>query len=296
MTSFADDIRVHGFADSFGYARRMARALDASAARIATHRFPDGETLVRVATPPGRRAVLVRSLADPNQKLIETMLAADALRHAGAERVTLAAPYLPYMRQDSVFHPGEPISQRVIGAMLGRAFDAVVTINPHLHRITSLAEVFPCDARAISAAPALARWMKAIRGDCIVVGPDSESREFAQAIADGAGRRCVIGEKTRRGDRRVSVTFAQEIDASHAVIVDDIASSGVTLAAVASALRRGGVRTIDAVVVHAIFAPDAMRTIRRAGVRRILSCDTIAHASNAIATAPLMAQAIREVR
>lgn len=296
MVQFGDKLlRVQAFTDSIAYARQVARAMDTKVAAVKTHRFPDGETLVRVAAPAARHAVLVRSLNDPNEKLVETMLAADALRHAGAERVMLAAPYLPYMRQDAVFHPGEPVSQRVLGAMLGRAFDMVVTINPHLHRVKSLAEVIPCIARSLSAAPAVARWVSGLGGDSIVVGPDEESREFAQPVAEMAGRQWIVGEKTRLGDRRVKVKFAKAIASAHAVMVDDIASSGVTLAAAASALKRAGVRTIDAVVVHAMFAPGAMQMIRRAGARRIVSCDTIAHPSNAIATAPLMAAALAEI-
>ena len=295
MIQTAENFRVHAFADSLAYARQVARAMHAKVAAIKTHRFPDGETLVRVATPSAPHAVLIRSLDDPNDKLVETTLAADALRRAGAGHLTLVAPYLPYMRQDAVFHPGEPVSQVVLGAMLGRAFDAVVTINPHLHRVKSLAEVIPGVARSISAAPAVARWVGKLGTDCIVAGPDDESREFAQPVAEIAGRRWIVGEKTRLGDRKVRVNFGEKIAAARAVIVDDIASSGVTLAAAATALKRAGVRTIDAVVVHAIFAPGAIKTIRRAGVRRIVSCDTIAHPSNAIATARLIAAALAEV-
>jgi ribose-phosphate pyrophosphokinase len=66
------------------------------------------------------------------------LLAADALRRAGAPRVLLVAPYLPYMRQDAVFRPGEPISQRVIGALLGQTFDGVLTSNA-LHSASLIA-------------------------------------------------------------------------------------------------------------------------------------------------------------
>lgn len=97
---------LHGFADSFRFARDLARGIGAPLSRIRVHAFPDGESLVRVEHPPGREAIIVRSLHDPNAKLLEVLLAADAVRRAGARRVTLVAPYLPYMRQDRVFAPG----------------------------------------------------------------------------------------------------------------------------------------------------------------------------------------------
>ncbi len=80
--------------------------------------------------------------------------------------------------------------------------------------------------------------------------------------------------------------------AARAVIVDDIASSGGTLVEAARALRRGGLRKIDALVVHPLLAQGAEARIRAAGVRRLLSCDTIPHRTNAIAVAPLLAEAL----
>ena len=278
---------MHAFDDSYDCARRLARAAHERIARVAVHRFPDGETLTRVA-PATRNAVLVRSLADPDRKFIETILAADALRRAGARRVTLVAPYLPYMRQDKVFHPGEPVSQRVIATLLSASFDAVFTMEPHLHRVRSLSEVFRCRAINVSATPAIAAWIRRNARGAIVVGPDEESGRFVKSIAREAGNDYAVGSKERLSDRRVRVQF-EPIRARHAVIVDDIASSGATLAAAARALRAHGVTRIDAIVVHAIFAPGALATIHRAGVHRILSCDTILHPTNAISCASLFA-------
>lgn len=250
---------------------------------------------MRVSPPVGDTAVVVRSLHDPNAKLIEILLAADALRRAGARRVLLIAPYLPYMRQDTVFHPGEPISQQVIGASLGQAFDGVLTLEAHLHRIRRLDEVIPCQARSLSAAPLLAEWVKRGRTRSVIVGPDEESESWVRGIAQAADTPWIVGRKERHNDHRVRIVFPQPPLCKRAVIVDDIASSGGTLAVAAKTLRQQDVSVIDAVVVHAIFAPGALERIRAAGVRRLLSCDTIAHPTNALRTAPLLAAALREM-
>jgi ribose-phosphate pyrophosphokinase len=291
----APALRVHGFSDSLRFAERLARAARAGLARVRVHRFPDGETLPRIAAPPGVHAVLVRSLHDPNPKIVEALLAADALRRAGARRVTLVAPYLPYMRQDRVFAAGEPVSQRVIARCLGGGFDRVLTLEAHLHRTRRLSDVFPGGARSLPAAPALAAWVRRAARGALVVGPDEESAPWIRAIARQAGAPWTVGEKTRRGDRAVAVRFPRlpERPPAGAVIVDDIASSGATLAAAARALGRRGVAVVDAIVVHAIFAPGALARIRAAGVRRVVSCDTIPHSTNAIPVAPLLASALR---
>ncbi len=288
-------VRVHVFADSRRFGVALGRALPAGVATIAVRRFPDGESLVRVRMPAGRHAVVVRGLDDPNGKIVEVLLAADALRRAGAARVTLVAPYLAYMRQDAVFAPGEPISQRVIGALLGGAFDRVVTVEAHLHRVRRLRDVVGRGGESLSSAPALAAWLRREeRGDgVLVVGPDEESAPWVRAIARAAGTRWIVGRKVRRGDRRVAVALPPAPPARRAVIVDDVASSGATIAATARVLRARGLRVVDAVVTHAIFAPGAEARIRAAGVRRLASCDTVPHRTNAIRVAPLVAAALR---
>jgi ribose-phosphate pyrophosphokinase len=278
--------------DSAELGRRVARRAGLRARAVSVHRFPDRESLVRVAPTPSREVVLFAQLHDPNAKLFDVLLAADALRRAGARRIRLLAPYLPYMRQDTVFEPGEALSQHVFAETLGRAVDEIITLEPHLHRIRRLREVFPCRARALHAAPLLANWAGRGRGRPLLVGPDAESAPWVRALSKHAGLPFAVCEKRRLSDRRVKITVPALPPASRAILVDDIASSGTTLAACARALRREGVETVDAAVVHAIFAPGAMTRIRRAGVRRLVSCDTIPHETNAIDTSSFFAAAL----
>ena len=287
---------VHVFPDSLAFGRRLAAALRRPLRPVALSHFPDGESLVRVDHRAGDDAILVRALHDPNAKLVEVILAADALRHAGAHRVTLVAPYLPYMRQDALFAPGEPISQRIVGALLGGLFERVLTVEAHLHRVRLLSEVVPGSARSLPAAPAIADWVTRHAPGALLVGPDAESAAWVRAVARRAGVPFVVGEKERLGARSVRLTLPPLPSGRRAVLLDDIASSGATLATTARALRRAGFSTVDVVVVHAICAPGALDRIRRAGVRRVVSCDTVPHPSNAIAVAPLLAAALRGTR
>ena len=114
-----------------------------------------------------------------------------------------------------------------------------------------------------------------------------------RALARLTGLPWIVGRKERLGDRRVRVRLPPlPPGVRRALLVDDVASSGATLAAAARALRRAGAARIDALVVHAIFAPGALRRIRAAGVTRLVSTDTVAHPSNAIGVAPLLAAAL----
>ena len=124
------------FAECEGLARKVANRLDCPLRTVEVHQFPDGESLVRAESKTPGRALLFRSLDDPNEKMIELLFAADALRRQGVSEVGLVAPYLGYMRQDRVFETGQSLSQRVVANFLGNAFDDVLTVEAH-HGIVS---------------------------------------------------------------------------------------------------------------------------------------------------------------
>ncbi|GBD27428.1 Ribose-phosphate pyrophosphokinase 2 [bacterium HR30] len=281
---------IFAFPQSWAWARAIGEDRGLEVCRVAVHRFPDGEVLVRVPERVPPRAILVEQLHEPNPKLFPTLLAADALRRAGAREVTLVAPYLPYMRQDAVFRPGEPISQRVLGRMLRLGFDRVLTVEAHLHRVRRLTEVLP--GRSVSAAPAIAAYLEKVRWQGCLAGPDAESTSWVQGAAELSGLPWVVGEKERRGDRRVKVVFRHPLPSPHVMLVDDIASSGATLAQAARALTRMGAERIEAVVVHAIFAPGAEERMRQAGIERVVSCNTVPHPTNRISCVKLLAEAL----
>ncbi|MCX8071223.1 MAG: ribose-phosphate diphosphokinase [Candidatus Binatia bacterium] len=282
---------VFALAPSWPLARALASAKGVPAHVIACHRFPDGETLVQVPARVAEQAIVVQRLHDPDAKLFPLLLVADALRRAGAQRVVLVAPYLPYMRQDAAFRPGEPISQRVLGRLLRLGFDRVLTVEPHLHRVQGLKQVVP-GGEAISAAPAISEYLLRRGWRGVLVGPDAESARWVKAIACASGLPWMVGEKQRLGDRRVRISFRQELPSTAVMLVDDIASSGATLARAARGLRRMGAERVEAIVVHAIFAPGAAERMQAAGIARVVSCDTVPHRTNRIACAPLIAQAL----
>jgi ribose-phosphate pyrophosphokinase len=290
----ASSLEIHAFADGAAFAARLARALGAGPTRrITVSHFPDGERLVRVAAPCRRRAVLVRSLHAPDEKLLEVLLAADALARSGARDVTLVAPYLPYLRQDHAFHDGEPVSAAVVGGVLGRAFTRVVTVEPHLYRIRRLSDVVPGRASALPAAPALARWLARHRARPLLVAPDAEAEPWVRALGWETGLPWLVGRKERIGEGRVRVELPAVPPGAHALLVDDVATTGATLAAAARALRARGARRVDAVVVHALFVPGALGRLRAAGIRSVASTDTVPHRTNAIPVAGLVADALR---
>ena len=279
-------------------AARLAARLGVPAQTIEVHRFPDGELRVTVG-PAAPTTIIFASLDHPNDKLLAILFATEALRRAGAKRLLLVAPYLCYMRQDAAFHDGEAISRKAIGRLLAGNFDRVVTVDAHLHRTKDIHDVFPgIDADNLSAMPAIAEALRASSIDpaTVVVGPDEESRPWVADLACRLDLQHVVARKTRRSDRSVAISFTDSslFAGRPALLVDDIVSSGGTLMTCAKALQAAGATTVDAVVTHALFAPELVASLVEAGIRSIKSTDSVPHPTNAIALDAVLAGILRK--
>jgi len=282
------------FDDEWETAQRLAHACGRTPVLVQRHRFPDGELKLRLPGSLPAQVVMLRSLAWPNEKLVELLLTARTARELGARHLTLVAPYLGYMRQDIAFETGEAVSQRIVGTFLAGLFDCVITVDPHLHRIDRLQQAVPIEAAiALSAAPAIGAFLREQCPDALVVGPDEESQQWVREAAQAGGLQWAVAHKTRHGDRDVSVELpAQDVNGRAVVLLDDVASTGTTLVRAAHGLRSAGARRIDAVVTHGLFVGDALAALSAAGVGRVWSTDTVAHATNAISVLPLLASAL----
>jgi ribose-phosphate pyrophosphokinase len=278
-------------------AARIAQAAGLAQQAIQRHHFPDGEVKLRLPPALPERVVLLRTLDHPNEKLIELLLAARTARTLGAQHLTLVAPYLAYMRQDIAFTPGEAVSQRIVGAFLAGLFDALITVDPHLHRVASLKEAVPVpQAIALSGAPLLSDLIAQRRPQALLVGPDEESAQWISQAAARHGFDFAVCHKVRHGDRAVDIELPSIDVAGRAVVLlDDVASTGNTLARATRLLLAAGAASVDVAVTHALFEGDALQLIQQAGVTEIWSTDCIAHASNAVSMAPQIAAALTDL-
>jgi len=281
-------------ADQLG-AARLAAALGLELKIVQLHVFPDREVLPTVA-PFAGTVIMYCPLNQPNAKLMSLMLACDAWRRAGAARLVLVAPYMCYLRQDTLFAPGQALSRDVIGRLLGERFDRIVTVEPHLHRTSDLGAVFaPAQVTALSAAGPLAG---AIGADPtpVVIGPDGESEPWARAIGEALGAPHMTLQKTRQGDHRVHLALdgGPDLKGRRAVIIDDICSSGGTLEAAIALVLAQGAEQVEIAVVHALFDWATARRLAEAGASRVISTDTCPHPSNAVAMAPILAAALTQ--
>lgn len=276
-----------------GLAARLAELMPADTGRLERRQFPDTESYLRFETPVSERDVILLCALDrPDPKLAPLLFAAAAAKSQCARSVGLAAPYLPYMRQDKAFQAGEAVTSRTFAELISTHFDWLVTIDPHLHRYHELNAIYSVPAIAGTASEAIARWIRYNVDLPLVIGPDEESRQWVERIASLAGARSTVLKKERAGDYSVSIDDEGlgQLGDGTPVLVDDIASTARTLIEAVKLIESHKRQAPLCVVVHPIFAGDSYRQLLKAG--RVVSTNSIAHESNAIDISEPLAEAI----
>ena len=278
------------------HAQQLADRLGVDVLVPTVRQFPDGELYVRIdADLAGKDVILVGSLRGHGDTFLKVAFLAGTVRDLGARQVGLVAPYLAYMRQDDRFHPGEGITARYFGKLMSQVVDWLVTVDPHLHRLDSLAHVYSIPTTIARAAPAIADYITAQVEHPVLVGPDAESVQWVSAVADKCGAPFLILEKTRRGDRDVSISMPEKAWNGHTpVVIDDIISTGKTMIEATRQLRAAGSAAPLCIAIHAVFADALEGELLSAGARGIITCDTVPHVTNRICIADSIATAVRD--
>jgi ribose-phosphate pyrophosphokinase len=279
--------------DGEAHARRLGERLGLEVVVPEIRQFPDGELYVRLPRATLADTVaIVGNLSHDN--FLRVAFLAGVARDLGAKTVGLVAPYLAYMRQDSVFHAGEGVTQRYFAKLVSSCVDWMVTVDPHLHRVHTLDGIYSIPTVIARAAPAIAKYIAEQTRKPVLVGPDLESEQWVAAVAAHCGAPFVILEKTRRGDRDVSVSAPDYPWNGHTpILIDDIVSTGRTLVEATKMLRAAGSAPPACIAIHAVFADAAQEALLAAGASGIVTCNTIAHASNRICVADSIADAMR---
>ncbi len=286
--------------NSLPIAQQLAKALKVQYSPLTISTFPDGDRYLKYNLDVvGKTVIIVQSFQPhSNESLLNIIFAAETAKDLGAKKVILIAPYLAFMRQDTRFHPGEAISSRIMAKHLNNCIDKIITIDPHLHRYKSLKDIFIIPAIKLTANFLIADYIQKHCHNEIIIGPDGESYQWADEIAQHIKVHATVLIKQRFTSRHVQVKMVKPIPVKgkNVVIVDDIISTGHTVAEAAKQAKKMGAKSITAITVHGLFVENAMDKLKKAGVTKIISTNCIEHATNKIDVTPLLVAELRKER
>ncbi len=279
----------------------VCRTLGVAPTAYECRRFPDGETRVDVQQSVRACDVyLVQSTSPPVElHLMELLLMADACRRAGAARLTAVIPYLGYARQERRTHR-QALGARVVADIIGTArFDRLMLIDAHTAAIEGF---FGIPVDHLTAVPLLARAVApAVSDHSVVVAPDLGSIKRAREYARLLQLPVVVVHKTRLDGEEVEAHgVIGDVGAKLPIIVDDMLSTGATLAAAIGALRSAGaLEPMTVAVTHALLTGRARETLRMLPLTRLIAANTVTIEPPDVphleltSVAPLIATAIR---
>lgn len=254
-------------------AAAVARALDTQLGKIKIETFPDGEIGVQILeNVRGKDVFVLQSPARrPNHYLMELLVIVDALKRASVRSAIAVLPYYPYARQDRKDKGRVPITAKLVADLLERAgVTRVLTMDLHTDQIQGFFDI-PVDN--LHARPLLVKALKALKlKDPVIVSPDVGGNRMARKFAEDLEADLAIVDKRRINAKTVEVNaLIGEVSGKQAILVDDICSTGTTLAIAAKACREGGASSVIAAVTHGLLLGDALP----AGIDRFFITDSV---------------------
>jgi ribose-phosphate pyrophosphokinase len=280
---------VLGGSTSKSLSQDLAKVLGLEYVQATTKRFPDGEAYVRIERDALDKEVVLVQNTYPDSNFLELLLLLDAARGLGADKITCVIPYFGYARQDRRFNPGEALSAKVILRHLEMEMDRLLTID--LHKPDVLEWFARAPAMDLKAAPAIGDFFAAFGID-LVLGPDKGAVHRAKEVADVMGCESDHLEKTRLSGTEVRIAPSQiGAKGKTVLIVDDIISTGGTIVAATSELKRLGAAKVYAACTHGLFTGGAVERLR--GVcDMVVSTNTLESEASKISVAKVVAKEI----
>ena len=240
--------------------------------------FHDSEQHVEIReTMRGRDVYVVQPTSPPvDSHLMELALLGDAARRAGAGRITAVVPYFGYARQDRRATGREPVTARIAAEFIEDYFDRVISVDVHT---SSFEGLFRIPVEHLSAVPVLAEAARPLRSpESVIVAPDLGAVKLAERYAVILEMPVAIVRKRRISAEEVTTGgVVGDVAGRAPIIVDDMISTGGTIAAAIETLTDAGCATeITVLASHGLFVGPAVKRLGGCGARRITVTDSVA--------------------
>ena len=264
-------------------AEDLSKELKVPLANTISKRFPDEEFYFRILDDIRGEHVIIIQTTYPDLNIIELFLLQNAVEEAGAKEISIVIPYFGYARQDTKFQDGEPISAKAMANLISLNADIVITVDPHKEHIL---DFFSTSAHSCSAVPELAKYLKKKNID-MILAPDKGALERAKQASEIIGCDFDYMEKTRIDGTTIEIK-PKELDSQNknVAIIDDIISTGGTMAKSIQQLKKHGAKNVYVACTHGLFAGNAIKKLSSAGCKEIIATDTIQSKFSKVKIAP----------
>ena len=276
-------------------AKRIARRLKAPYVEAKTRVFPDGESKITFGHIPKNSIILVvQSTYPPVDTNLLQILSIISQARKVSSKIYAVMPYMGYARQDKQFLSGEVVTMSIVARMIQVA-GAKKVIAVDIHSKTALNH-FKIPKENVSAIPELAKYFKKMKlKNALVVSPDMGGSLRAKKFASLLNTDFIALKKSR--DRKTGKVLIQSskvnVRGKDLILVDDIISTGGSIVKAAQFLKRQNCKRVFVACTHGLFVEGAEKKIKKAGVSRIISTNTIPRNTSKVDISGVIVDSIR---
>jgi len=275
-------------------AKRIARRLKAPYIEAQTKIFPDGESKITFSSIPKKSIILVVQSTYPpvDTNLLQTLAIISQARKASS-KIYAIIPYMGYARQDRQFLSGEVVTMSIVAKML-QAVGAKKVIVVDIHSKTALNH-FKIPTVNVSAIPELAKYFKKLKiKKPLVVSPDTGGSSRAKKFASLLNTDFITLKKSRnRNTGKVQIQSSKvDVHGRDLIVIDDIISTGGSIIKATQFLKKQKCKRVFVACTHGLFVGDAERKIKKAGVSKIISTNTVPRSTSKVDMAGVIAKSI----
>ena len=274
--------------------RKLARKIKGNLVKTEVRVFPDGESKITLkGNVSKRKSIVVQSIYPPvDTNLIQALSLISKAKENSSE-VVVVIPYMGYARQDREFLPGEIVTMKVL-AKLFKGAGASKLIAIDIHSLIGL-KYFTIKSKNVSAVPDLAGYFKKMSlKNPLVVSPDQGGKERAKKFAKEMGIEFIALQKKRdRKTGKVQIKTKQaDVIGRDLILVDDMISTGGSIVNATKFLKKEKCKRVFVACTHALLMNDAEKKIKKAGVTKIVSANTIPGKTSIVDVSSTIAKAI----
>ena len=276
-------------------ARKLSRKIKANFVKSQVRIFADGESKITLnGKISKKKSIVVQSIYPPvDTNLLQALSLISKAKETSSE-VIAVIPYMGYARQDREFLPGEIVTMKVLGKLFkGAGASKIIAVD--IHSMIGFKH-FSIKTKNVSAIPELVRYFKKLSlKNPLVVSPDQGGKDRAQEFAKELGSEYIALEKKRdrkTGKVQIKTKNLDEVANRDLILVDDMISTGGSIVKATQFLKKQKCKKVYVACTHALLMNDAESKIKKAGVAKIISANTIPGKTSIVDISNTIAKAI----
>lgn len=299
------NIKIFSCPTAEGFTEEICDYLNLPLGKIDFMKFKNDNNFVQILETVREQDVyLVQTTTPPvNERIMELLIAIDAMKRAAARKINVVLPYYLYSRSDKKDQPRVPVTAKLLAQLLEAAgANRVITCDLHNPAIQAY---FSINCDRLTAQGLLQDYFEEKHlENMVIVATDAGSSKKAYKYSEYFNCPIALIDKRREGnnDKAIASTVIGEVKGKNAIIFDDEIDTAGSMIETARILQDFGAKAIYAGCTHGILSGPAIERIKKSPINELVITNTVPLPKEkelpnitVLSIAPLFAESIKRI-